>query len=82
MLFFAFEDAFENFARRKIANFLAVRDGILKKRDGFHFDRQIGLEDFLDRFADLQLVDRLKVGKAVKKQDPFRQHIRVLHLID
>src|SRR5690606_10336978 len=82
MLLLALENSFEDLAADEIAHALAMLDRVLEQRDRFHLQREIGLEDLLDRLADLELVDGLEVGKAFEKQDAVRQRVGVLHLVD
>ena len=69
VLFLTFEDALEDLAAGEVAHALAVLDRVLEQRDRFHLQRQVGLEDFLDRFADFELVQRLEVGQPLEEQD-------------
>src|SRR5688500_20373716 len=60
--FLAFEDALEDLAADVVPNLLAVQNRVLEQGNCFHFEREDGLEDFLDVLADLELVQRLEVG--------------------
>ena len=82
MLFLAFEDAFEDLAADIVAHAFAMFDRVAQQGYRLLLHRQVGLEDFLDRLADLELVDRLEVGKPVQEQDTLRQNVGVLHLVD
>ena len=67
MFFLAFEDAFEDLAADIIAHRFRMKDRFLEERDGFQFQREIGLEHFLDIFAHLEFVDRLEVRKTIEE---------------
>ena len=43
---------------------------------------EVGLEDFLDAFANPQRAQRLEIGHSVQEQDPIRELVGVLHLVD
>ena len=82
MLFLAFEDPLENFTTGVIPHTLTMSDRILQKRDRLHLDCKIGLEDFVDRFANLEFVDCLEVRQAAQEKNALSQHVGVLHLVD
>ena len=82
MLFLTREDVLEDLPGSEIADLLAIFRGFLEQRDRFHFHREVGLEDFLDRLADLEFVDGLEVGQPAQEQNPLRENVGVLHLVD
>ena len=82
MLLLAFEDLAEKVAAHKVAHGFTVGDSVTQKGQGLHFEREIGLEDFLYRFANTQAPERLKVGQSVEEQDAVCQQVGVLHLVD
>ncbi len=57
MLFLAVENGFEQLAAVVVAHRLAMGDRVLQQRQGFHLESKIGLEDLLDRLADVQLAE-------------------------
>src|SRR3546814_8663756 len=67
MMFLAFEDVGEEVAADIVAHALAMGNGVLEQRDRLFLDREVGLEDFLDRFADAQAAEQLEVGEATKE---------------
>src|SRR3546814_8054910 len=60
MMFLAFEDVGEEVAADIVAHALAMGNGVLEQRDRLFLDREVGLEDFLDRFADAQADEQLR----------------------
>ena len=46
------------------------------------FGPQVALKAFLDRLADIDLVEILNVRKAFKKENTLDQLIGVFHLVD
>ena len=43
---------------------------------------QVSLENFLDRFADLQPTQQLEIRQSVEKENPLGQLVRMLHFVD
>src|SRR3546814_228474 len=82
MMFLAFEDVGEEVAADIVAHALAMGNGVLEQRDRLFLDREVGLEDFLDRFADAQAAEQLEVGEATKEEDAVGELVGMLHLVD
>src|SRR3546814_5284907 len=55
---------------------------LFRSRDRLFLDREVGLEDFLDRFADAQAAEQLEVGEATKEEDAVGELVGMLHLVD
>src|SRR3546814_13949089 len=79
---FRSEDVGEQPAADEIADLLAVHDRGPERRDRLQLQRQVALEDLLGVLADLQLAQRLEVRQSVEEQDPFGEHVGMLHLVD
>src|SRR3546814_9334273 len=82
MMLLAFEDVGEQVAAHIVAHALAMGDSVLEQRDRLFLKREVGLQYFLDRFADAQPAEQLEVGKPAQKEDAVRQLVGMLHLVD
>src|SRR3546814_3450940 len=79
MMLLAFEDVGEQVAAHIVAHALAMGDSVLEQRDRLFLKREVGLQYFLDRFADAQPAEQLEVGKPAQKEDAVRQLVGMLH---
>ena len=66
----------------EVAHRLAMRDRAFELLERLHLELEVGAKRFLDRLADAQPADQLKVGQALEEQDALGQPIGVLHLVD
>src|SRR3546814_21159715 len=82
MMLLAFEDVGEQVAAHIVAHALAMGDSVLEPRDRLFLKREVGLQYFLDRFADAQPAEQLAVGTPAQKEDAVRPLVGMLHLVD
>lgn len=47
-----------------------------------HLRRKIAFKDFLDAFANPELVERLHIGRAVQKENARHELVGVVHFLD
>src|SRR3546814_17810899 len=79
MMLLAFEDVGEQVAAHIVAHALAMGDSVLEQRDRLFLKREVGLQYFLDRFADAQPAAQLEVGQPAPNKDAVRQLVGILH---
>src|ERR1700678_3053664 len=65
-----------------VADVAAQLDPLVEPRNGLEFVGQIVAQDLDDALPDGQLVELLKVGQALEKEDPLDELVCVLHLPD
>src|SRR3546814_19810765 len=82
MMLLAFEDVGEQVAAHIVAHALAMGDSVLAQRDRLFLKREVGLQYFLDRFADAQPAEQLEVGKPAKKEEAVRTLVGMLHSVE
>jgi HPt (histidine-containing phosphotransfer) domain-containing protein len=82
VFFFSFENVREDVAGHIVAHCLTIGDTISKRRKGFLLERQIGLQNLLDRLSDAEASEKLEVRQAIEKKDALRQRVSMFHLID
>ena len=72
----------EKIARDEITQRLTFGNRLTKVHSPFLLQLQIAGEYFRDIFADQQLVQFLKVGQALEKQNAVDQPVGMLHLVN
>src|SRR5690349_5596538 len=82
MLLLVAQDLCEQVAADIILHIFAMGDGAAQLRQRLILYREIGLKDFLHSLADPQASEHLEVGKPAEEEDPFRQAVGMLHLVD
>ncbi len=82
MFFFAVENGAEQLTAGEVLHLLAVDNGFFQIGVGNVLEPEIALQHFLDILADEQFVKVLQVGQAFEEQNPFDQHVGMLHLVD
>ncbi len=78
MLLLILEDVLEKLAADVVAHRFAMVDGVAEQRDRFQLQLQVGLQDFLHRFADAQAPEQLEIGETFKEQDAVGELVRML----
>src|SRR5690349_9998901 len=82
MLLLAHEDVFDELAGAVVADLGAKRDALVEARDRIDLELTVELQLLRDGLADVDLVEALQVGNAVKIEDALDEIVGVLHLLD